>query len=246
MMGLQKEEQRIRDIQALDYETVRRNAYFRWFEISERLVIRSLLKKRSGWLLDAACSTGRLTRYFKKLSLKVVSVDFSFVSLQVAARKNPGEYYVQADLTALPFKPIFSRIVSLDALHCIPSPQREKAIAACFEALQPEGVMMATIWNKQSFGRIFELPPEGRFKSGIYYQAMDEKRIRELFSQAGFQDISIRGLGFMLYLVRSIRFTSTLYRYLGWLTIPLEKLLTRFSPPWMKNKAMYFILRADR
>jgi len=249
MDELQKEEQRVRDQQALDYEDVRRQAYFRWFEISERLIIRGLLKRRSGWLLDAACSTGRLTKFFKKLTPKLVSVDFSFISLKVAARRNPGAYYVQADLSALPFKPVFSTIICLDALHCIPPAKRAEAVKRCSEVVLPEGVMLASLWNKRSFSRIFELPPEGRFKSGIYYQAMSEKNIRALFSQNGFKNLEISGLGFMLYFIRSIRFTSTLYRCLGWLTIPLEKLMTRFSPPWLKNKAMYFILiagKADR
>ena len=246
MDELQKEEQRVRDQQAMDYEDVRRQAYFRWFEISERLIIRGLLKRRSGWLLDAACSTGRLTKFLKKLTPRLVSVDFSFISLKVAARRNPGAYYVQADLSALPFKPVFSTIICLDALHCIPPAKRAEAVRRCSEVILPEGVMLASLWNKRSFSRIFELPPEGRFKSGIYYQAMEEKGIRKLFSRGGFQDIKIRGLGFMLYLIRSIRLTSTLYRLLGWFTLPLEKLLTWSSLFGFRGTAMYFLIEARK
>ena len=247
MNDLQKQERQIRDIQAPDYETIRRKAYFIWFELSEKRIVKSLLQKHSGgWLLDAACATGRLTKYFQKFYPKLVSVDFSFSSLKVAAQKNPGAYYLQADLSALPFKPVFASIVCLDALHCIPTGKRQKAVKACSEVLVPGGEIMATIWNEESFSRIFELPLEGKFKSGIYYQSMKEDQIQQLFTETGFKDIDIYGLGYFIYLVRSIRFTSTLYRILGWITILLEQLLTRVSPPGIKNKAMYFIVKANK
>lgn len=243
----QERERSVRDVQAADYEGVRRRAYFRWFEILERRALLGVLKPPvRGWLLDAGCSTGRLTSVLEKAAERVVSADFSLGSLRFAACRLPGARYLQADLSAPPFRKAFSAVVCLDVLHCIPAEKRLGVLRACRAALVEGGVMVATIWNRASFSEIFSLPPEGQFKSGIYYQALSAEDAASLFRRAGYREVSVTGLGHFLHFIRSHRLTATLYRLLGWATIPWELASTRRGNEAWRRRALYHLITAKK
>jgi SAM-dependent methyltransferase len=243
----QNRERKVRDAQAADYESVRRRAYFRWFEITERRALLEILRPPlRGWLLDAGCSTGRLTPVLGRTAQRVVSVDFSLGSLRFASRQHPSARYLQADISALPFRKAFSAVVCLDVLPFIPISKRIKVLTAFREALCEGGRIVATTWNRESFSKIFSLPPEGRFKSGIYYQSMSEDETADLFRKAGFSDVKVTGLGHFLIFIRSHRCTATLYRFLGWTSIPWELALTRRGGRSWQGKSLYHLITARK
>ncbi len=198
---LQELEKRIRDKDAesvyMDWFLNRRG---RWEDMVERIVaLRSLSLQPDDVVLDAGCGPGRLTFDMAVRSKEVHAVDFSPQSVEVV-RRIASERQVNnvsariGDLTQpLPFPDAcFDKILSVEVIHHLPTPTwRALAMAEFFRVLKNSGICSVMVFNHN----IINSPEkEGRFPNGLYIYYFDENDLAELFLQAGFRQVSIRGV----------------------------------------------------
>ena len=236
-------EKKVRDDQALQYEKNRRKAYLRWFEILERHVLLRCLRGYEGKeVLDAGGGTGRLIQYILKKSPGAVLLDFSREELKIARQKVGNLKVIQGDIRDLPFQSSFDCIICTDVLQHIPKENLVQVFNNFKSGLKNEGELIFTIWNANSFQTIFEANPYGTFASGIPYRSFNERSLSELFRECNFTPTFWRGMGYCIYAVRKVRFTTKLYNLLGWLTFPLELILTRRYNPAINKYAMHHLI----
>jgi ubiquinone/menaquinone biosynthesis C-methylase UbiE len=142
-------------------------------------------------VLDLCCGTGVVSNLATKKAAEVVGIDLDpgmlRKALSIRAKKGAaGPLYLQADVTALPFKDgSFDSCVSLGALHCVPY------LRACKEAhraLKPGGTFSVLI----DFKVIPFFKPDSSAAS-----------LRSALQQSGFTEIVEQKIGRLYLCVKS-------------------------------------------
>jgi SAM-dependent methyltransferase len=141
---------------------------------------------RSLSILDAGCGDGIL-HYSLSQRHFYTGVDFSTRLLVRALRHYPATYY-RSDLNHLPFLPdCFDVVVSLQALQYVAQP--EQALREMSRVLRPNGKLVLTVPNAESFKYRFQGIPE------IQLQEFDRQTIISLVSRSfHIQHLEARGL----------------------------------------------------
>lgn len=145
-------------------------------------------KGHSQTVLDAACGDGSLRRYLADRH-GYTGVDFSMRLLARAKRYRPGQYF-RADLNHLPFpNATFDTVVSLQALQYLEHP--ETALAQVARVLKPDGRLVLTVPNNESFKYRFQGIPK------IQLQTFERKTLPALLTHS-FEILEARAQGLWL------------------------------------------------
>ena len=130
-------------------------------------------------ILDVGCGPGRDSAHFNSLGHWGVGMDLSIGMLLEAVQRTPG-FYVQGDMTALPFTPssFDAAWVSASLLH-LPRDAAPGVLAGVHTILKPRGVLFISV--KKGEGEIWEEREGLRFFT--FYQ---DKEVTRLLEKAGF------------------------------------------------------------
>lgn len=105
----------------------------------EEPIVKSLLKKFApGNALDAACGTGRYSKYLEYLGHRVTGLDLSPAMLSKAKAENLKINFIKGNLEKLPFKD-YSFDLVVCALTLTHLPNIKPAISELFRVLRPGG-----------------------------------------------------------------------------------------------------------
>jgi len=103
-------------------------------------------------VLDVGCGTGDVLDGLPRDLIQVVGMDFVRDMVVVARQTHPGDRFLNADATALPFEDACADVVtSLGVIEYIPSP--EAAIASIARVLRPGGTVILSFPNRRSLFR---------------------------------------------------------------------------------------------
>jgi ubiquinone/menaquinone biosynthesis C-methylase UbiE len=178
-------EMRARDEQAEDYDKMWMLNLFSVVEIP--LTLKYLGLEQSHLLLEAGCGTGRMTREFAKHAKEVVSVDFSWESLQRCKRKLTDAgvtnvHLLQADICRLPFASNqFDRVVSCQVLEHVPQAHHQNAARDLGRVLRKGGQLALSAYQYNIFCKM-KHDKSGFHDGGIPYYRFDKQELRELLS----------------------------------------------------------------
>jgi ubiquinone/menaquinone biosynthesis C-methylase UbiE len=120
-------------------------------------VVRSV--PEGGWILDAACGTGRFFALFIGAERRVRGVDWSAGMLMRARIKHPEVETDACRLQDLPFHQEFDGVLCVDALENLPPEDWPGALAALRRAAKPGTVLYLTVElaeNEESLQAAYE------------------------------------------------------------------------------------------
>jgi ubiquinone/menaquinone biosynthesis C-methylase UbiE len=210
-----------------DYDVLGDAAYKRLLSL-----FKQLCKPRSGeTALDCGCGTGAFTRRLIQFDLDLTGIDISPRSIQSAQAQATRERYLVGDITQLNLPDLSADIIVFSGvLHHFCEPRsRAKILGEAYRVLRPGG-------------RVFGFDPSAHSPSMWLYRSpaspmysrvgktenevlLTRIQLRSALSQAGFDRISVQGVGGMTYryvMSRMARLCLPLYNV-------YEKLL-RVSP----------------
>lgn len=107
-------------------------------------------------ILDLGCGNGRLLRSLHetlkdepKPAFNYLGVDNSETMLRMAKKNHPHENFIQGDHLKIPSKDgAIDMIFNIRAFHHLPSKKmRLQALAEMNRVLQPNGILVITVWN---------------------------------------------------------------------------------------------------
>ena len=100
-------------------------------------------------ILDLGCGNGRLYETLKDLHLDYTGVDFCEPLLKIAQKKHPKTTFLNHDITSFNIpKKEFDKIISIAALHHIPSKKlRKKVLKHISHGLRDNGLLIVSTWN---------------------------------------------------------------------------------------------------
>jgi len=200
----------------------------RYVDKTEKRLVFSMIKTKSGKALDLGCGTGNYTLELYKRGFEVVGVDVSEEMLKIARKKLPNVKFIRADAYSLPFEDnTFDLVLSITMFEFIHKP--EKALGEIYRVLKPGGEAIIGTMNGRSlwflFKRLKSLFVETAYRYARFYTPRELER---LMKEAGFRDVESRGI---------IYFPS-FFPFLGL----AEKLDQKFSDK-LKNFGAFIVVR---
>lgn len=114
-------------------------------EVEEPAVKNLLQKYKPGQVLDAACGTGRYSKFLKSLGHKVVGVDASKDMLN-KAKLNDGIEFLEGDLNSLPIEDN-TKDLAICALALTHLPDIYKTISELTRVVKPNGTIIISDIN---------------------------------------------------------------------------------------------------
>jgi len=184
-----------------DYDVLGEGAYKRLLSQFERLC-KPRPRETS---LDCGCGTGAFTRRLIQFDLDLLGIDISPRSIQSAQAQATRGTYLVGDIAQLTLPDLSVDIVVFSGvLHNIPEPQsRAKILGEAYRVLKPGG-------------RVFGFDPSAHSPSMWLYRSpasplysrvgktenevlLSRGQLRSELSQAGFERITIQGVGGMTY-----------------------------------------------
>jgi SAM-dependent methyltransferase len=194
-----------RDQEAGIYDRNRALRVLGAFEIPATL--RRLQPSPQDTVLEVGCGTGRFTRHLARCGARVVAVDFSFASLQIARRKVPEAHidFIQADASYLPLTDgTATKALTCQMLEHLPTPEaRERALAGIARVLQPHGELVASAYWYSPFARWLG-DRQGYHSEAIYYYRFDRREFHALLDP-WFEVDSLTGALIYILLARGSR-----------------------------------------
>jgi ubiquinone/menaquinone biosynthesis C-methylase UbiE len=189
-------EREIRDTEATSYDGHRALGPYR--TAVEEACVLDLLDLRPGQtLLDAGCGTGSLLPVLLERASRVVGVDHSVESLELARERVPEEQHERlelaaGDLRALPLQDAMAdRALCFEVLQHIPTDDfRQQALRELHRVLRPGGLLVLSVYRWR--GRI-RRHKEGFFDHGLYRYAFTPRELRTAMRAAGFEDVRVGG-----------------------------------------------------
>lgn len=132
--------------------------YERWFQtpvgalveaVELDLVLKLLEPRAAEHILDAGCGSGIFTAPIVEHGSRVTGLDLSLPMLERARSRLPGQSFLAADMTALPFPDeTFDKVVSVTALEFIENGRQ--ALAELFRVARPGGIIVVATLNSLS------------------------------------------------------------------------------------------------
>jgi len=172
-------------------------------------------------VLDLGCGNGRLLQIFQEIDINYTGVDNSEKLIEIAKKTHSNTTFLVADALHLPFpSDFFDKVYSVAVLHHIPSEElRLKFLAEAKRVLQPQGLLILTVWDlrqgrrlirlkfflkkvigfsKLDFGDVF-VPWAGKYQR--YVHCFTKRELISVARKAGFQQKEVGGLGNNIYIV---------------------------------------------
>ena len=190
------QEREARDQEAGEYtETRARDSYER--AVEDAAILDALQLTPTDAVLDAGCGTGQTLESLLALADRVVAVDHSARSVEIAATRVPDEQsdrvsLLTADLRDLPIgSESVDAVMSIEVLQHIPTPEaRQQALLELRRVLRPGGRIALIVYRWRGHIRRHK---EGYFANKIYRYAFTGRELRKAFTQAGFEDVRVHG-----------------------------------------------------
>lgn len=170
-----------------------------------RFVKRNFHDKNSV-ILDFGCGAGRNAIALAMEGYKVIAMDYSEEAIELARRKNLEksldiDFFVNKDID-VPLKTAsVNAIVANGSLFCNDWNTTVELVSNLHDVLSENGLMWSDWRAKEdslyAMGEekekdFFEMNEESGRK-GCYYHFFDEQQLKELYTKAGFKDVSIDG-----------------------------------------------------
>jgi SAM-dependent methyltransferase len=170
-------------------------------------------------VLDAGCGTGQHLDTLLQVTDKVIAVDHSLASLELAAAGVPEpdaervEFYV-ADLRRLPIADAtVDAVISIGVVQHIPTAAaRLDALRELLRVLRPGGRIVVIVYRWRGHIRRHR---EGFFANGLYRYAFTARELRAAFADAGFDRVRVDGAVLAPALARRIGMSARTQRRLG-------------------------------
>jgi SAM-dependent methyltransferase len=144
-----------------------------------------LQPERSDLIVEIGCGTGRFTRHLARRCDRVIALDYSLASLQVAREKveASGVQFIQADASYLPLRDqMATKALSCQMLEHLPTAEaRERALEGIARILRPEGRLVVSAYWYSPFARWFG-EREGHHSDAIYFYRFDRHEFQALLS----------------------------------------------------------------
>ena len=132
--------------------------YERWFQtpvgtlvkaVELDLMLKLLEPRAAEHILDAGCGSGIFTAPLVERGSRVTGLDLSLPMLERARARLPGQSFLAADMSALPFMDeTFDKAVSVTALEFIEN--GKQALAELFRGTRPGGLVVVATLNSLS------------------------------------------------------------------------------------------------
>ena len=192
-------ERRVRDAEAEKYAAHRAgDSYAR--EIENSIALRALDLRGTETVLDAGCGTGQHLPQLLRLAGKVIAVDHSPRSVEIAAGHLDAADASRlschvADLRRLPIgDDEVDAVISVEVLQHIPTEERRMdALLELRRVLRPDGRIALVVYRWRGHIRRHK---EGYFDPGIYRYAFTPGELKRSLNAAGFVSVNVGGLVF--------------------------------------------------
>jgi len=156
----------------------------------DEAIVRSLLGRGPGRLLDLPCGTGRFLEMDKELGFTVTAADYSPTMMSVA-KQHEGVEFVTADAFDPPFEPdTFDAILVMRLLFHYANP--EAIVSALSRSLKPGGRMVfdtlnrfSTRWMASKVIKVYKTPARR-----LYFET--QSSMRHKIEQAGLRVTATR------------------------------------------------------
>ncbi|ASJ11232.1 ubiquinone biosynthesis protein UbiE [Thermococcus sp. P6] len=193
---------------------------------TEKWLVFSMLRSRSGRALDLGCGTGNYTLELKRRGFEVIGLDASEGMLSVARSK--GLNCIKGDARDLPFPDgSFNLVLSVTMFEFIHEP--EEVVEEIWRVLKPGGEVLIGTMNGRSawflFKRLKSLFVETAYRYARFYTPGE---LEDLLRKAGFKDVESAG----------VIFFPSFWPFHGL----AEKIDRRFCREW-KNIAAFIAVR---
>jgi ubiquinone/menaquinone biosynthesis C-methylase UbiE len=245
LTSAQRQEMRVRDDQAEEYETYNPPMSD---TVELPLALASLGVRPGDVVAEVGCGVGRFTRAYAPTARFVVALDFSAASLRrlrssLDAQTARRVLLVQADASRSPLRPgAFDRAAMFNILQHIPSePARREALRRAAALPRPGGPLVLTAYHwslhKQHLAARGEGDyafKEGHHANGLYYYNFEEAELRGMFEEEGLTVDQVLGL------IMGFRGAGLLGRWLA----PLNRLVSGLS--WCIARSHYILVRGVR
>jgi len=215
-------ERALRNAQATVYDAHRaRHAYAR--SVEDEVVLHALDPRPALTVLDAGCGTGLHLGALLERSARVIGVDHSSRSLDVArARLSAADLgrtrLVTADLRALPLEDAsVDRVMSVGVIQHVPTPAaRGQVMRELLRVLRPGGLAVVLAYRWLGHVRRHK---EGDWGDGLYRYSFTSREFRALFAAAGFEDVAVGGAVIAPALAERLRISTGTQRRLAFTPI---------------------------
>jgi ubiquinone/menaquinone biosynthesis C-methylase UbiE len=189
-------ERQVRDEEAEDYSAHRaRDRYDR--EVEEACILQALALGPSDTVLDAGCGTGQYIPVLLAQAGRVIAVDHSQASIELASGCVPAAdasrvTFHAADIRRLPVEDAsVDAVVSNGVLQHIPTEEaRLEALRELHRVLRPGGRVALNVYRWRGHIR---RDKEGYWPTGIYRYAFTARELRRAFDDAGFSAVRVGG-----------------------------------------------------
>ncbi len=176
------------------YDGWYRTGIGRYVDRTEKWLVFSMLRTKSGRALDLGCGTGNYTVELKKRGFDVIGLDASERMLEIAHSK--GLECIEGDAYSLPFPDeSFDLVLSVTMFEFIYEPER--AVAEINRVLKPEGEVLIATMNGRSawfvFKRLKSFFVETAYRYARFYTPGE---LENLLRNAGFTDVRSGGVIF--------------------------------------------------
>ncbi len=166
----------------------------RYVDRTEKRLVFSMLRTKSGRALDLGCGTGNYTLELKKRGFNVTGLDASEEMIRVARSK--GLNCIRGDAYSLPFPDgSFDLVLSVTMFEFIHEPER--VVKEIHRVLRPGGEVLIGTMNGRSawflFKRLKSLFVETAYRYARFYTPAE---LEELLMHAGFQEVESAGVIF--------------------------------------------------
>jgi SAM-dependent methyltransferase len=189
-------EREIRDRQAPVYDLHReREVYERLVE--DAVVFGALDLGPELVVVDAGCGTGGSLTPLLERCARVIGVDHSEASLEVARNRVPEELrsrleLVPGDLRSVPLADrTADRVMSMGVIQHVPTDAyRRQVMEELYRVLKPDGILVVDAYRWLGHVRRHK---EGFWPSGLYRYAFTAREFRALFLRSGFREVRVGG-----------------------------------------------------
>jgi len=166
----------------------------RYVDRTEKWLVFSMLRTKSGRALDLGCGTGNYTLELKRRGFDVIGLDASDGMLRIARSK--GLNCIKGDAYALPFPDeSFDLVLSVTMFEFIHEP--EKVVREIHRVLRPDGEVLIGTMNGRStwflFKRIKSLFVETAYRYARFYTP---RELENLLTETGFENVESAGVIF--------------------------------------------------